>query len=69
MCALLAPEQFEGFNLNMIYENVSIVGWCPVDINIPASEGPLRWAPKSKIATFSKATQMILIKKGDNLPH
>jgi hypothetical protein len=54
VCALLAPERFDGF-----YSYSLFIGWCPVNMNFSTLK---IGASEHKMAFLSKAAVMILIK-------
>jgi hypothetical protein len=63
MYSFLAPERLDKFYSYSVFKNVSIMGWCPENMNISAPKiGALTVAPESKVAIFSKTAFKIFIK-------
>jgi hypothetical protein len=53
--ASLAAEKFHGFHSYSIFESLTIIGRCPVNINILAPKaGPLHWSPQTQKWDFLK---------------
>jgi hypothetical protein len=47
----------------LILQSSSLIGQCPVNMNIPVQKlGPFWWPPKHKMTIFSKRAITILIK-------
>jgi hypothetical protein len=52
---LVEPERLERFYSDSEFENLSVIGRWPKNINIEAPKyGLLRWVPNYKAAIFSK---------------
>jgi hypothetical protein len=53
--AAIAPEWLNTFNFYLIVKSLSILGWCPVNLNIPASKtGSFRMGLKTQNGNFLK---------------
>jgi hypothetical protein len=57
MCALLVPELLDRFFHVWYLKSLSIIGECPLNVNILAPKvGAPQMSPANKIATFLKMT-------------
>jgi hypothetical protein len=59
MCVSLSLERLEGFYSNLVFKNLSVIGWCTVNMETVSLKTS---APKHKNAIFSKIALSILIK-------
>jgi hypothetical protein len=73
MCASLAPELLDGFYSCSVFKSLSILGRCPVNLNIPYPKQAIsRWAPAKNrdfIENRLNDSDSISVVHGDHIPN